>query len=204
MLSDCSDTTLLGSFLENHDNPRFPYYTSDYSLAKNAIAFTMLADGVPIIYEGQEQHYDGGGVPLNREAVWLSGYDATAELYIHIASLNQIRNEAVHLDDGYVTYHAAATYSDDSTIVMRKGNAGYQIVGVFSNLGADGNSYTLTLSSDETGFTDSQEVIEALSCTAYTTDSSGNLDVAMADGLPRVFYPAAKLDGSGICPTLTG
>lgn len=48
MKSDCADTTLLGSFMENHDNPRFPSYTSDMSLAKNAIAFTILADGIPI------------------------------------------------------------------------------------------------------------------------------------------------------------
>jgi hypothetical protein len=48
MKSDCSDTTLLGAFMENHDNPRFPSLTSDLSLAKNAIAFTILSDGIPI------------------------------------------------------------------------------------------------------------------------------------------------------------
>jgi alpha-amylase len=48
MKSDCSDTTLLGSFMENHDNARFPSLNSDLSLAKNAIAFTILADGIPI------------------------------------------------------------------------------------------------------------------------------------------------------------
>jgi alpha-amylase len=48
MKSDCSDTTLLGTFMENHDNARFPSLTSDMSLAKNAIAFTMLSDGIPI------------------------------------------------------------------------------------------------------------------------------------------------------------
>ena len=82
---------------------------------------------------------------------------------------------------------------------MRKGDAGYQIIGVFSNLGAGGSSYTLTLPSSDTGFTDSESVVEVLSCTSYTTDSSGNLNVAMAGGLPRVFYPAAQLSGSGIC-----
>jgi alpha-amylase len=48
MKDTCSDTTLLGSFLENHDQPRFASYTSDYSLAKNAIAFSILQDGIPI------------------------------------------------------------------------------------------------------------------------------------------------------------
>ncbi|GFP60284.1 acid alpha-amylase [Trichoderma asperellum] len=139
MKSECSDTTLLGSFMENHDNPRFPSYTSDISLAKNAIAFTMLADGIPIIYEGQEQHLNGGGVPDNREAVWLSGYNTSATLYSQIKSLNQIRSEAIKQSSAYVTSQADVTYSDNSTIVTRKGSAGFQIVGVFSNRGANGS-----------------------------------------------------------------
>jgi alpha-amylase len=130
MKSDCGDTTLLGSFMENHDVARFPSLTSDISLAKNAIAFTILADGIPIIYEGQEQHYTGtggGGVPYNREAIWLSGYSTTATLYTWIASLNQIRNQAIYKDGSYVTYKAYPVYSDSSTIVMRKGDTNYQV-----------------------------------------------------------------------------
>ncbi|KAH8820547.1 glycoside hydrolase family 13 protein [Xylogone sp. PMI_703] len=199
MKSTCSDTTLLGSFLENHDNARFPSLTSDLSLAKNAIAFTILADGIPIIYQGQEQHYSGGGVPNDREALWLSGYSTTSPLYTWIASLNQIRNQAIFKDNSYLTYKAWPVYSDGSTIVMRKGNDGAQIIGVFTNLGANGASYTLTLSSSETGFTANQALVEVMSCTSYTTDGNGNLNVAMASGLPRVFYPQAQLSGSGIC-----
>ena len=202
MKSDCADTTLLGSFMENHDQPRFASYTSDISLAKNAVAFTMLADGIPIIYEGQEQHYTGGDVPYDREAIWLSGYSTTATLYTWIASVNQLRNQAIYKDASYVTYKASPIYSDSSTIVMRKGDTNYQLIGVFTNLGASGASYTLTLPSSDTGFTASQSLVEVMGCTSYTTDSSGNLAVAMASGLPRIFYPTAQLEGSGICPGL--
>jgi alpha-amylase len=204
MKSDCSDTTLLGSFTENHDVPRFASYTSDISLAKNAIAFTILADGIPIIYAGQEQHLNGGNVPYDREATWLTGYNTGATLYSWIASLNQIRNQAIYKDSTYVTYKASPVYSDSSTIVMRKGNTGYQIIGVFSNQASSGSSYTLTLTSSETGFTASQAVVEVMGCTSYTTDSSGNLAVAMAGGIPRVFYPKDELTGSGICNSITG
>lgn len=185
--------------MENHDVARFASVTSDMSLAKNAIAFTILADGIPIIYEGQEQHYTGGGVPNNREAIWLSGYSTTAPLYTWIAKMNQIRNQAIYKDGAYVTYKAYPVHSDSSTIVMRKGDTNYQVIGVFSNLGANGASYTLTLPSSDTGFTASQSVYEIGSCTLYTTDSSGNLAVSMASGLPRIFYPTAQLQGSGIC-----
>jgi alpha-amylase len=51
MISDvdegCSDTSVLGIFAENHDLPRFASLVPDLALAKNAIAFTILADGIP-------------------------------------------------------------------------------------------------------------------------------------------------------------
>ncbi|KAF4633064.1 hypothetical protein G7Y89_g5062 [Cudoniella acicularis] len=174
MKSTCSDTTLLGSFLENHDNARFPSLTSDMSLTKNAIAFTVLADGIPIIYEGQEQHYSGGGANnANREAIWLSGYNTSSPLYTFITALNKLRTHALTLDTTYTTYKAYPIYSDTTTISMRKGS----IVSVFSNLGAAGSSYTLTLTAAETGFTANEELVEVLGCTVVAVDASGGLGV---------------------------
>jgi alpha-amylase len=190
--TSCKDSTLLGTFLENHDSPRFPSLTTDMSLCKNAIAFSMLADGIPIIYEGQEQHYSGGDDPYNREAVWLSDYSTTAPLYTFIATVNQIRNQAIYRDDDYLTYMAYPIYSDDSTIAMRKGFDGYQIVGVFTNLGVNSSSFTFSLGN--TGFTSGEVVIEIVQCTKTTTDGSGNIAVSMKEGLPRVCSP--KTSGS--------
>ncbi|KAF7872233.1 hypothetical protein EAF04_003158 [Stromatinia cepivora] len=201
MKSSCSDTTLLGSFLENHDVARFPSYTSDASLTKNAIAFTILADGIPIVYQGQEQHLAGASVPNNREAIWLNSnsYSQTATYYRLIASVNRIRNQAIYVDPTYPTYKANPVYSDDTTIVMRKGSTGKQIIAVFSNKGASGSNSTLTLKSGQTGFTRNLQVVEVLTCTKSTTDGSGNLAVSMAGGAPRIFYPKGKLVGSGVC-----
>jgi alpha-amylase len=57
-----------GAFLENHDQPRFQSWTTDLSLVKNAMAYTFVTDGIPILYYGQEQGYTGGNEPANREA----------------------------------------------------------------------------------------------------------------------------------------
>lgn len=197
MKSTCADTNLLGSFLENHDNPRFPSYTSDYSLAKNAVAFTILADGIPIIYQGQEQHFSGNGVPVNREALWLSGYSTSDPMHGHIALLNAIRNWAVYKDSGYTNYKQWPIYQDSHVIATRKGTDGTQMIGVFNNYGASGGSYTLTLSG--TGYSAGQSVTEIFTCTQVTVDGNGNLAVPMAGGLPRVFYPTSVLPGSGLC-----
>lgn len=195
--STCKDTSLLGTFLENQDNPRLPSYTNDLSLDKNAIAFTILADGIPIIYEGQEQHYSGGSDPANREAIWLSGYSTTSPLYSLIAAINNVRNQAIYKSANYLTYMAYPIYADGSTIAMRKGYDGNQVVSVFTNKGANGASYTLTLGN--TGYTSGMKVVEVLSCTAVTVDGNGNLAVGMGQGLPKIFYPAAQMMGSGLC-----
>lgn len=198
--SDCSDPTVLGSFTENQDVPRFGQLTGDMSLAQNVISFTMLTDGIPIIYEGQEQHYQsegGSGVPYNREAIWFSDYNTDAPLYVLVSQLNGIRNYAMTKDSAYTTTQTKVVYSDSSTIVMSKGTAGEQVVAVLSNLGDAGSSYNLTLS--KTGYTSGQVVVDVLSCDSVTVDSSGDISVPMAGGLPRVYYPLSALSGSDIC-----
>ncbi|PWY87724.1 alpha-amylase [Aspergillus heteromorphus CBS 117.55] len=195
--STCNDSTLLGTFVENHDNPRFANYTSDMSLAKNAASFTVLADGIPIIYAGQEQHYHGGNDPYNREATWLSSYSTTSPLYTHIATSNRIRTHAIGQDSGYITYKNYPIYQDNSTLAMRKGYNGTQTITVLSNLGASGRSYNLSLPG--TGYSANQKLTELYTCTNVTVDADGSVPVPMASGLPRVLYPADKLSNSSLC-----
>ena len=57
-----------GSFLENHDQARFQSHTTDSGLVANAVAWPFVNDGIPILYYGQEQGYQGGEDPENREA----------------------------------------------------------------------------------------------------------------------------------------
>ena len=64
-------------------------------------------------------------MPYDREALWYSGYSTTSTFYTHIAKLNQIRNQAVYKNSGYVLYKAYPIYSDNSVIAIRKGDTGY-------------------------------------------------------------------------------
>ncbi|KAH8690677.1 glycoside hydrolase superfamily [Talaromyces proteolyticus] len=188
--SDCADPTLLGNFIENHDNPRFAYYTEDYSQAKNVISFVFFSDGIPIIYAGQEQHYNGGNDPDNREATWLSGYSTTAELYGFIASTNKIRAQAISSDSSYITTKNDPFYTDSNTIAMKKGSSGSQVITILSNMGASGSSYTLTLSGS--GYSSGTKLMEVYTCTSVTVDSSGDIAVPMESGLPRVYMLASS------------
>jgi alpha-amylase len=87
--ADCPDPTLLGTFVECHDVPRMAYYTQDLALLKTVNTWNILFDGIPVIYQGQEQRFDGNSDPYNREAVWLSGYPQNATLYVLIKFLNR-------------------------------------------------------------------------------------------------------------------
>ena len=201
MKGACADTTLLGSFIENHDNPRFPSFTSDQVLTKNAIAYAMLADGIPIIYQGQEQYYSGDLTPINREPIWASGYSTSSPLYTFIATLNAMRNWAIFKDMGYTTYKAEVAYSDDHTIAIRKGSDGLQVVSVASNIGSSASPKSFTLTGTE--FPAGSSVTDVLSCQTFTVDGSGNIALTISGGAPRVLYPTSPLSGSGLCNSAT-
>jgi len=64
------DVNLLGTFIDNHDQPRFMHRNPDYKSYENAIAYTLMSQGIPIIYYGTEQGYRGGPDPANREVLW--------------------------------------------------------------------------------------------------------------------------------------
>lgn len=157
----------------------------------NVITFTILQDGIPIIYQGQEQHLNGSGVPVNREAIWLTGYNTTSPLYKLITTVNGIRKVAIDKSANFVTDKIQAMNIDANTIMTRKGDAGSQIVGVYSNLGENGHYYDLSLRASQTGFTPNEKIVEVLSCTLLSTDGMGSLIVPMGGGLPKVLFPYA-------------
>ncbi|KAE8345817.1 glycoside hydrolase superfamily [Aspergillus arachidicola] len=94
MKHNCRDVTTLVTFSGNHDIARFASFKKNMNLAKNVFTFTILFDGVPMIYQGQEQHFSGTHDPDNREALWLSNYEIHSPLYKLIATLNTLRKHA--------------------------------------------------------------------------------------------------------------
>ena len=180
----CKDTTLLGSFSENHDQPRFASVTSDIVLAKNIVTFTILADGIPIIYQGQEQHYSGGADPFDREAVWLSGYNTNAQLYQHVKSMNAIRQLAIAKSNDYLTWHSQVVYSDAHNVAFRKGDSSYMILMVTNNLGSSAGNYTVNMAN--VGFPAGLTVVDVLSCTKVVAGSDGSLTASFKGGEPMV------------------
>lgn len=197
-IKSCPDASQLGTFSENHDITRFASLNGDMALAKNVLTFTMLTDGIPVVYQGQEQHYnaqggsgsEGSPYPWNREAVWLSGYNTDAELYVLTKQLNAARHVAITNDGNYVTTQNEHIYAELHTMAMKKGD----LLTIVTNDGSSGAAWTLSV---PLAFTADTPVTEVLTCETLTTASDGTLAVPMSGGLPRVYYPTALLTSCG-------
>jgi glycosidase len=101
-------TKLLVNFLDNHDVARFLYdkKVSEGGIAAlhSALVFLHTQDGIPCLYYGTEQQFEGGNDPNNREDLWTSGYDRGNETFRFIAGLNGIRKRYEPLRRGEFTF----------------------------------------------------------------------------------------------------
>lgn len=88
------DPSAMGTFLDNHDVPRWLNSNGDTALLKNALAYVMLSRGIPIVYYGTEQAYGGGNDPGNREDLWRSGFNRNSDMYGAIAKLSAAKKAA--------------------------------------------------------------------------------------------------------------
>jgi alpha-amylase len=88
-----TDVDALGSFMNNHDNPRFLSITSNWAAFKSAITFAMTARGIPFFYYGDEQGFNGGNDPACRESLW-NAMDTNAEVYQYVAKINKARKSS--------------------------------------------------------------------------------------------------------------
>lgn len=172
-----TDTQLLGCFMENHDNPRFPNSTSsDPTIVMNAMAYVLLSDGIPIIYYGQEQSFDGGQDPANREYMWKSGYQITS-LYSYLATLNRARSLA--WSAGFGTNLTSTMYLDSNVMVSQKG----PLLMVLSNGGSGAAIKTISV---PTQFAASTVLVDVLSCNAVSIGKAST-NITITSGVPQIY-----------------
>ncbi|EAW12376.1 alpha-amylase [Aspergillus clavatus NRRL 1] len=199
MKHSCQDTNGLTLFTESHDVSRFANRTDDIVLAKNVVTFNILFDGIPIIYQGQEQHFHGSyeDQNSNREAVWLSGYNRDAVLYKHIRTMNRIRKHAYNLDPDWFNMQTIPIYQGESELAFRKGIEGRQMVMVLSAQGTkQTGQYDLAL---PVSYNPGVVAMDVISCVNYTANDVGQITINMKTADPQVLFPADLMAGSGLC-----
>lgn len=94
----------LVTFLDNHDKVRFMssgVANNNMGRLANALSFLYSSRGIPCVYQGTEQAFNGGTSPNNREDVFDGqfeqgpslgdNFDMTHPAFLHIAQLNNLR-----------------------------------------------------------------------------------------------------------------
>lgn len=197
--STFNDSTLLGNFLDNHDNARFEANTSDTALVKNAATFPFVTDGIPYVYYGQEQGFVGGQADyVNRQAMWLTGYGTDTDLYTHFTRLNAARSAAGNTSSSFYTTKATTTVSGSNEIVISKGN----MYSILSNRGASSGNVSVSMSN--TGYSASTELLDIVTCTTLTTGSDGSISAVLVSGAPQVYVPSSYNANNTICSSTSG
>nr|XP_006819810.1 PREDICTED: alpha-amylase A type-3-like isoform X1 [Saccoglossus kowalevskii] len=82
---------LFGNFADNHDQARFLCDKDSWTLLKNYIMLVLTMEGIPIVYYGTEQGYDGCADPNNRESLYPN-FDTNHHLYLFIQRTHQFRD----------------------------------------------------------------------------------------------------------------
>lgn len=172
---------LLGTFNDNHDNPRMLSVSSDTWRFKNEIVFTLATRGIPIIYYGSEQGFHGGNDPDNREPLWPTGFDTTSDLYVFIQTVVQYRKKAQ-----IWTKPQVQRYSDDTYYAFTRGDSFFS----FTNVGANGGDVDRTITYHP--YADGTKL-----CNLFypvkdcVTVVGGKFDVHHEHGEVKIYYPSS-------------
>lgn len=123
---------LLVNFLDNHDVPRFLFtgagnYPEDpnfgialdfetrQKMLHNALLYLLTEDGIPCVYYGTEQGFQGGNDPGNREDMWGvdEPYNMNSPTFQWIRKVSAIRKKYPALMKGNVNITWESTRTGD-------------------------------------------------------------------------------------------
>jgi len=177
-----SDQSLLGNFVDNHDNPRFLNENGDHALYKSALLYSMYSEGIPIVYYGSEQGFNGGNDPNCREPMWTSGFSESTDLYTFIQQIVGFRKTAQIWN-----YPQVQRYSDDSFYAFTRGT----VFVALTNTGSNGALIQRTITYQP--YADGTKI-----CNLFypTTDciviNNGQFTVYLQSGQCKIYSPAVS------------
>ena len=179
-LAAWKDVGLLGVFTDNHDNPRFLSGQSDVALYRGALAYSILSDGIPIVYYGSEWAFHGGGDPGCREPFWEGAeYSASAApLGPFLAALNGYRRQAA-----LWTSLQIERWQDDSFYCFSKGNS---TLAAFTNVGAGGPAQSRAVTYLPEAWAPGTVACDALNCKNCLTVQDGPVAHVQVDAASGV------------------
>jgi len=191
------------NFLDNHDLPRFLFEKSDTTILNAALMYLFTWDGIPCIYYGTEQLFNGGVDPKNREDMFggnkAMGYAPFAEdhdTFKLVQGLIALRKDNEALRRGTVTPLWSTTVAGarrDAGVFAFERKSDTQKVLVVLGTGSDaaetcaptaeGGACMLTTFAPGTTLTD---IMPGSDGQTFTVKADGTVDVAVAAHSGRV------------------
>ncbi len=189
----------LVNFIDNHDVPRF-LFQSDQAALELALAFIMTAQGIPCIYYGTEQGFDGGNDPANREDMWRSGFDTGTPGFRWIQRLGAIRNAypALRRGDQVVRYSSErAAAEPDAGIFAYERQSGDDYALIVFNVHRDHESTTAFEGTPMVvGQPDGAVLVDALSGETHTVGAGASLTLTLPPLSVVILVPQSQYAGS--------
>ncbi len=177
----------LVNFIDNHDVSRFLFQSGDTAALKNALTLLYTEDGIPDLYYGTEQNFNGGNDPANREVLWNSGFDTTNDTFTHIAKLARIRKTYPALRRGDTTVRWASPHigtEEDAGIFAFERSGGDAGTTAYAMIVLNTNAFKMSDTADGTtvlvsSLPPNTTLVDVLDpkLTTYTTDASAQLRI---------------------------
>lgn len=203
--SSFADAGLLGTFIDNHDQPRFLNGEQDVARYKAALAYVLFSSGVPIVYYGTEAGYNGANDPECRAPLWAPGdgysmygnqygpFSTDTPLYSYLATIVGVRKAQRVWDFPQVQRYADPTFysfSRGTTLVA------------LTNVGSQGAMQKRTIECDDGTFHDGDVLCNIFypdsDCMTVAQGSSPNgvmavVEIYLVNGQTKVYVPQSQL-----------
>jgi alpha-amylase len=171
------DTTVMGNFVDNHDQERFLHINNNLKHLKNALALILMTDGIPIVYYGTEQAYKGGADSNNRESLW-DNMDTNSEMYRYIKSIINLRKSEKVWQQEFECLDAR-----DDILLLRRG---YMLI-AFTNKDELGSA-KVKVPSEYNGMKFCNHYDMSDCSIVYNEE----IEVKLPDGLPKFYVKASE------------
>jgi len=192
------------NFIDNHDVPRFLYEVEDPAALRAAMGLLMTEDGIPCLYYGTEQEFDGGNDPANREPLWWSGYRTDGPTFQWFADLSRLRRSVTALRRGDLrfvwTTDRVGDEQDAGILAFERSTADGDYALVVHNTQGRSASETSATSLGGDAMRVEQatgtELVDAISGERFTVGSGQTLSVRVPPFGMRVLVPTSQCPAS--------
>ncbi len=185
----------LVNFMDNHDVPRFLFDKPSLPALHSALGYLFTEDGIPCLYYGTEQEFDGGNDPYNRERLWDTGFATDGATFQWVRKLIAIRRAYSPLRRGALAIVFATTHvgsePDAGLIAFERSDGDQRLLVAIDT--RDEGSAAADLATHFAAGTMLVDVAGAPDAAPLTVGAGGTLALSVPARATRILVPAADV-----------